>query len=166
MRPFHLRGRGAATRLLRQGLGEPCVFVPGRLVAGRASCAGDPRSILVSKMIVLLPEPLALRHKLLAVPALRKRYLAAVGDIADKWLDWERLGPLVERYQRLMADDVARDTRKLDTTAAFTTGVFGAGDGTPPLATTIKGFADQRRAALLSHPEIAKARARDYQRRD
>ena len=49
------------------------------------------------------PDPLttlddpnkALRHKLLAVPALRTRYLAYVGDIADTWLDWKRLGPIV-----------------------------------------------------------------------
>jgi hypothetical protein len=100
----------------------------------------------------------ALRHKLLAVPALRTRYLAYVGDIADKWLDWNRLGPVVERHQKLIATDVASDSRKLDTTEAFTTGVYGDGQ-TAPAATTIKGFADQRRAFLLAHPEVIKARA-------
>jgi hypothetical protein len=75
-------------------------------------------------------------------------------------LDWNRLGPLVEKYRALIADDVARDTRKLDATEAFMTGIFGPGDGSPPTATTIKGFADLRRAALLSHPEIARARGR------
>jgi hypothetical protein len=114
------------------------------------------------------PDPLvalddadkALRHKLLAVPALRTRYLAYMGEIAEKWLDWSRLGPIVERYQKLIADDVARDTRKLDTAEAFTTGVYGQPADTAPAATTIKGFADQRRAALLAHPEIVKARRR------
>jgi hypothetical protein len=114
------------------------------------------------------PEPLttlddpnkALRHKLLAVPSLRARYLVYVGDIAENWLDWNRLGPIVERYQRLIADDVAGDTRKLDTTEAFSTGVYGTGDGTPASATTLKGFADQRRAALLAHPDIVAARGR------
>ena len=114
------------------------------------------------------PDPLttlddankALRHKLLAVPALRTRYLAYVGDIADKWLDWKRLGPLVEKYQKLIGDDVAKDGRKHDSTEAFTTGVYGPGGDAPPPATTIKGFADQRRAALLAHPEIVKARGR------
>lgn len=112
------------------------------------------------------PDPLArmddphkaLRHKLLAVPALRDRYLAYVGDIAERWLDWNRLGPLVEKYRTLIADDVARDTRKLDTTEAFTTGVYGV-PGEPPPPTTIKGFADQRRAALLAHPDVVRARA-------
>ena len=114
------------------------------------------------------PDPLttlddpnkALRHKLLAVPSLRTRYLKYVGDIAEKWLDWNRLGPIVEAYQKLLAGDVARDTRKLDTTEAFTAGVYGPNDGTPPAPTTIKGFADQRRAALLSHPDVVKARGR------
>jgi len=98
----------------------------------------------------------ALRHKLLAVPDLRTRYLAYVGDIAEKWLDWQRLGPMVERYQKLIAADVARDTRKLDTTEAFTTGVHGDGQAAPA-ASTLKGFADQRRAFLLNHPEVKRA---------
>jgi hypothetical protein len=111
--------------------------------------------------LVALDDPnKALRTRLLAVPALRTRYLAYMGDIADRWLDWSRLGPLVGRYQKLIAEDVARDTRKLDSTEAFTTGVYGEVGEPAPTATTIKGFADQRRAALLSHPEIVKARQR------
>jgi hypothetical protein len=114
------------------------------------------------------PDPLtalddpnkALRHKLLVVPKFRQQYLAYVGDIAEKWLAWERLGPLVDRYRALIEADVARDTRKLDTTEAFTTGVYGAADGTPPPSTTIKGFADQRRAALLAHPDVPSPRGR------
>jgi hypothetical protein len=94
------------------------------------------------------------------VPALRTRYLGYLGEIAEKWLDWARLGPIVERYQKLIAEDVARDTRKLDTTEAFTIGVYGPVGQPAPPATTIKGFADQRRAALLAHPEIVKARQR------
>jgi len=50
------------------------------------------------------------------------------------------------------------DTRKLDSTEAFTLGIYGSIDGTPPSPSTIRGFADQRRAALLSHPDIIKAR--------
>ena len=114
------------------------------------------------------PDPLAamddpnkaLRHKLLTSPSLRARYLAYVGDIADKWLDWQRLGPRVETYKKLIEADVARDTRKLDTTEAFTIGIYGPAGDAPPPATTLKAFADQRRAALLAHPEIVKARSR------
>ena len=113
------------------------------------------------------PDPLAamddpnkaLRRRLLAVPALRTRYLRYVGDIADKWLDWTRLGPVVARYEKLIAADVERDTRKLDTTEAFRVGIYGLADGSPPAATTIKGFAEQRRAAILSHPDVAAVRS-------
>lgn len=112
------------------------------------------------------PDPLvalddtnkALRHRLLAVPALRTRYLAYVREIAETWLEWDRLGPMVERYEKLIADDVARDSRKLDSTEAFQRGIHGTDDGTPPSATTIRGFAQLRRAALLAHPEVMKAR--------
>lgn len=111
------------------------------------------------------PDPLvalddtnkALRHKLLAVPALRDRYLAYIGDIAEKWLDWNRLGPMAEAYRTLIADDVARDTRKHDSNDAFLTGILGAADSSAT-PTTIKGFAELRRAALLSHPEIVRTR--------
>jgi len=82
-----------------------------------------------------------------------------VGDIADKWLDWKRLGPIAEQYRTLIADDVAGDSRKLDATEAFTTGVYGDGSAPPP-ASSIKGFADLRRVFLLAHPEIARARGR------
>jgi hypothetical protein len=118
------------------------------------------------------PDPLAalddpnkaLRYKLLAVPAFRERYLRYVGDIADKWLDWNRLGPLVEKYRSLIAADIERDTRKLDTTEAFVAGIYGSGD-TPPPATTLRGFAQQRREALLNHPDIVKVRAADARKR-
>lgn len=113
------------------------------------------------------PDPLvalddtnkALRHRLLAAPALRDRYLAYVGDIADTWLDWNRLGPLVEAYRSLIAGDVTRDTRKHDSETAFVTGILGIADSAAT-ATTIKGFAELRRAALLSHPEIVRTRRR------
>jgi spore coat protein CotH len=114
------------------------------------------------------PEPLttlddpnkALRHKLLAVPALRAKYLSYVGDIAEKWLEWSRIGPIVERYRALIAGDVARDTRMHDTFDAFVSVIMGAPDGNPPAFGTIRGFIEQRRAALLAHPDIVAARSR------
>jgi len=112
------------------------------------------------------PEPLttlndstkALRQRLLAVPAYRTRYLQYVGDIAERWLDWERLGPIVARYESLIADDIAADTRKLVSMDAFVSGIHGPRDGSPATATTIRGFADLRRAALLADPDVVAAR--------
>jgi spore coat protein CotH len=84
-----------------------------------------------------------LLSKLLAVPALRARYLDYVRDLAEKWLDWNRLGPLAEQYHALIAGDVRADTRKLDSTEAFRNSVTnGAG---------LKTFAEKRRAFLLNH---------------
>jgi spore coat protein CotH len=79
-----------------------------------------------------------LRSKLLAVPALRARYLSYVRDIAEKWLDWKTLGPTAQKYHDLIAEDVRVDTRKIYDTAGFETGVE-----------SIKAFADTRREYLL-----------------
>ncbi len=125
----------------------------GFRTGGRGGGGGQPEPLTT-----LADSNKALRHKLLAVPTLRTRYLRYVGDIAEKWLDWNRLGPLVTAYEKLIAADVARDTRKLDATEAFAAGIYGPSDGTPAPATTLKGFAELRRAALLAHPDIVSAR--------
>jgi hypothetical protein len=102
--------------------------------------AGDPDKPLLSK--------------LLAVPALRSRYLAYERAIAEKWLDWKTLGPVAERYHTLIAPEVKADTRKLDSTEDFFKGLLEdtAGTGMGPGgggAIGLKAFADQRRAYLL-----------------
>jgi hypothetical protein len=83
-----------------------------------------------------------LRSKLLAVPALRTRYLGYVRDIATKWLDWKTLEPLVRQYQSLIAADVKADTRKLYPSEQFQAEV-DRGDS------SLKSFVDRRRAFLL-----------------
>jgi hypothetical protein len=78
-----------------------------------------------------------LLSKLLAVPALRTRYVGYVRDIAEKQLDWKKLGPLVTKYQALIKADVIADTRKLYSSDEF-----------PPDA--VRAFVEGRRAFLLS----------------
>jgi hypothetical protein len=92
---------------------------------------------------------------LLAVPALKARYLADLRDIAEHWLDWSKIGPLVQQWQSLIAADVKTDTRKLFSTAAFTKAVtqdgFEPGGGpTAPPEMSLKSFFEQRRAYLLA----------------
>jgi spore coat protein CotH len=99
-----------------------------------------------------------LLSKLLAVPALRTRYLGYVRDLAEKWLDWNQLGPRALRYQALIADAVKADTRKLSSFDAFQKSVSGdaqagAARG-PERGGSLKSFAEQRRAYLLNHPQI------------
>ena len=79
-----------------------------------------------------------LRSRLLAVPALRERYLGYVRDIAERWFDWQVLEPMVTRYQALIAADVKADTRKLDSFEAFQSGV-----------SSLRTFVERRRAFLL-----------------
>lgn len=62
-----------------------------------------------------------LRSKLLAVPALRAKYLAYCREIASTWLDWDHLGPVAGRYHELIAPLVETDTRKLTSTEQFGT---------------------------------------------
>ena len=105
-----------------------------------------------------------LLSKLLAVPALRMRYLSYVRDIAENWLDWNKLGPLAKQYQAVITDAVKVDTRKLDSTEAFFNGVEGeaqtqggvAGPGRGQRA-SLKSFAEKRRAFLLNHAEVKQA---------
>lgn len=90
----------------------------------------------------------ALAAKLLAVPTLRTRYLGYVRALADQWLDWSRLGPIARQYHDLIAADVRRDTRKLESAEDFERSLETD-------SRSLKAFAEQRRAFLLAHPEIA-----------
>lgn len=95
--------------------------------------AGDPSKPLLSK--------------LLAVPALRAKYLGHVRDIATRWLDWQTLGPIVEQYTALIRADVVIDTKKVITNDAFEASMAG-----------LKAFADSRRTHLLAQPTGAPSR--------
>jgi hypothetical protein len=81
-------------------------------------------------------KPLASR--LLAVPELRRRYLRYVRDVASKWLDWRRLGPLVTEYHALIGNDARSDTKKLASYEDFVASVE-----------TLRSFAERRRSFLL-----------------
>lgn len=106
----------------------------------------------------------ALLYRLLAVPSLRQRYLGYVREISEKWLDWNRLGPLAQQYQAVIAPYVKLDTRKLYTTEAFTSGVTGeggiGGGGFGPMSPpsmSLKSFAEQRRAYLRRYFGLEKS---------
>lgn len=118
-------GRGA-----RRG-GGPGMGGPGRGGPGMGGTNLDP-------LVAVNDSSKPLLSKLLAVPALREQYLGYVRDIATRWLDWNTLGPIVTRYQDLIAPHVDTDVKKLTTTEAFA----GSADG-------LKQFADARRAFLL-----------------
>jgi hypothetical protein len=84
-----------------------------------------------------------LRSKLLAVPALRARYLAYVREIAERWLDWSTLEPKLRHYQSLIAEEVKLDTRKLYSSEAFGSGLAGSEN-------SLQSFVTKRRQFLLN----------------
>jgi len=96
-----------------------------------------------------------LLNRLVQVPALRAKYLGYLKDIATKWLDWKRLGPIALKYQAMIDADVKADTRKLASYEAFQT-LVEKDIETPARIMSLKTFADQRREFLLAYPGIKK----------
>ncbi|QDV74469.1 CotH kinase family protein [Botrimarina mediterranea] len=101
-----------------------------------------------------------LRSRLLAVPALKERYLEYVQQIAGDSLAWDHLGPQVHKYRELIHTTVERDTRKLTSTEAFLaatssdavkpkTGLEGKGRG----GVSLRGFSEARTRYLLNYQE-------------
>lgn len=96
-----------------------------------------------------------LRSRLLAVPELRKRYLEIVLDVAERWLDWTTLAPVVKDMTGLIDEVVRAETRGLYPYATFAGAVEGASGG-------LRAFVEQRRTYLLATvPELIEAIAED-----
>jgi spore coat protein CotH len=107
---------------------------------GRGGPGGGGGGVTLDPLISQHDATKPIISKVLAVPALRAKYLGFVREIAETSLDWTVLGPVVKQYRDLIADDVARETRKLFSTEEFLQST--ADDG------TLRTFVDQRRAFL------------------
>ena len=98
-----------------------------------------------------------LRSKLLAVPSLKKHYLEHVKTLADEWLDWNKLQPVVEQYVTLIDKEIEADTKKLSSYDEFRSTVSSeepkVQEGRRPNM-SLRTFAEQRRKFLLNRPEI------------
>jgi hypothetical protein len=128
---------------------------------GRMGGAEEIRGVELDPLAGSTDANKPLLHRLLAVPALKARYLAHVRTLAGEWLDWKKLGPLAEQYQALIADEVKADTRKLSSYEAFKKGISEdveqEGFRGPDRVLSLKNFAGQRRTFLLNHPDIKQA---------
>ena len=137
---------------------------------GPGGMRGGPRSsgVDLDPLVGLDNERTPLRGKLLAVPALKARYLSHVRTIAEKSLDWKTLGPIVARYRELIEKEIEADTRKLSSLAAFQKSVSeidepapgpgaGRGPGRGRREMSLKAFADGRRRYLLENADVKKA---------
>src|SRR6266704_3465524 len=49
----------------------------------------------------------------------RGGYLGYMRDIAENWLDWRKMGPMVREYQALISADVETDAHKIYTFTEF-----------------------------------------------
>jgi hypothetical protein len=128
----------------RRGLPPGFTPPPGFQPPGGRGFGRFPEVSAELDPLVGLDDPTKpLRSRLLAVPALRAKYLAYVRDIAEKHLDWKIVEPLVRQYQAVIADEVKLDSRKLYSTEAFTTDIDGPGD-------SLKTFVERRRRYLLA----------------
>jgi len=124
----------------------------GRGAPGEGSGELDPLSQVGSSNRPLLTA-------LLANPAWKARYLAHVRTIAEQWLDWNTLGPVVTQYQALIDNDVREDTKKLTSYEQFAQSVESSdGGGRGPFGPPpgLKTFAQRRREYLLNHAELNK----------
>ena len=102
--------------------------------------------------LVGIDEPrMPLRSKLLNNPQLQQRYLQYVRTIAEM-LEWNNLGPRVQRIRELIDDEVAQDTRMLATYDEFRS---ATSDEKPSENSTgLRSFAEKRAAYLLGHAKI------------
>lgn len=92
-----------------------------------------------------------LRQKLLANPKLRTRYLQHIRTIAEVTLNWDNMGPQVAQMRELITEDVAQDTRNLNTFSAFKA---ATSDADPAVPGSLREFCEKRAQFLLNHSDI------------
>jgi spore coat protein CotH len=125
---------------------------PGR--GGPPPVAGSP--VELDPLIGLDDPSKPLRSKVLAVPKYREQYLRNVRELAEKSLDWKKLGPVVAQARSLIDDAVKEETRKLSSYEAFVAATSESESATGTAqsrgghgAMNLKAFADARRNYLL-----------------
>ncbi|WP_052573284.1 CotH kinase family protein [Haloferula sp. BvORR071] len=139
--------------------GQPRPEGPGQQGPGAGGGNRGGEGVKLDPLTGMDNERTPLRSKLLAVPALKARYLEKVRTIAQENLDWSKLGPVVAKYRELAGKEIAADTRKLSSTEEFEKltadqPAAASGEEAPrgfgPSSMALRTFADQRRAYLLS----------------
>jgi len=113
---------------------------PNRVPAqrrGQRIFGGDPLEQAGNELRPLI-------HSLLAVPAWRARYLAHVKTVATRCLDWEKIGPVCQKFHDLIAPDVKKDRRRLANLSAFQASIE-----------ELRVLCSTRRAAILAHPSLS-----------
>ena len=102
---------------------------------------GGGGGVTLDPLVAINDPGKPLRSRLLQVPALRERYLGYVRDIAEKWLDWQAVEPMVQQYRSLVAEEMKVDERSLYGIRGFESG-----------PEEVRRFVEGRRAFLLRQP--------------
>ena len=123
-------------------------FVIGKGLAGMTSL-----SLYYASTPTKSPRPL--QSNLLQVPAWRSRYVAQCREIS-KWLDWTRIKPVIDRFQKVVAPAAANDPKRLYPHSHFTSNLTSTSVLTQYNLTIygIKPVVDGRKAYLSSLPEF------------
>jgi spore coat protein CotH len=129
---------------------------PGGPPRGGPGAGGRPGGgVALDPLIGLNDTGKPLRSRLLAVPALKERYLKYVRIIAEEQLDWKKLGPVVAGYRKLIEKEVEADTRKLYSLAAFKAAVADTAEVEEGpdrgREMSLRAFAEKRRSYLLDY---------------
>lgn len=142
-RPFPPRDQGFESGAPRRG----------ELQRGRGRGGPGHGGVDLDPLIGLDNPRMPLRSRLLAVPALRQRYLQYVREIATSSLDQDELRPFIKRTAELIESEVRQDTRKLDSNEAFARSTSLSVSATDRSAESILDFIEKRRAFLLDYKE-------------
>ena len=99
-----------------------------------------------------------LRSRLLTVPKLQHRYLEHVRAIAEDFLDWDELRPIVESLSSSIRPSIAEGTRQLYPLKEFDFAV-SSDDNSPPsegrhLTISLRNFVQKRHDYLMGHPAV------------
>ena len=98
--------------------------------------------------------------RILENPTLQARYLAHVKTIAEEWLNWDKAGPVIESYKKLIQDDVRLDTRHEETYEQFLASFTNRSEESPRIGSPdLKSFIEERGTYLLSHEKVARPAA-------
>ena len=123
----------------------------GRRGGDRGGIDREPQSAQRDIFLGSNDERRPLIRRLFAIPELKARYVAHLHTIIDEWLDWQKLGPIVTRIHRMVAEEIAADTRKLTSTEAFEDSIDGEGSGGFRRIPGLRSFVEARRTFLLDH---------------
>lgn len=139
--------------------GGPGMGGPGGPQAG--NMAG--RGLELDPLVAVNDSTKPLRSKLLAVPALREKYLRNIRTIAEKSFEWKTLEPLITQYRTLIDKEVEIDTRKLESyeefvkfTAATVSKEPEQPRRGPSSGMNLRSFFEERQKYLLNYPEVKK----------